>query len=123
MYIHKQNNPILYLYCAFPRWSTGSCFALQALGSPMDLDVRSARRLLHNILLYISGIVKPTYSWVYQTVHSSQYTIGFIRLQLIKPIHYWVYQATQPSQLIVGFIRLQVVKPTLYHFHNFHNIK
>ena len=68
------------MYCAFLLCSTGSYFALQALGLPMDLDVRSARRLLHNILLYISGIVKPTYSWVYQTVQPSQYTIRFIRL-------------------------------------------
>ena len=88
MYICNQeaaDNPKAYLCCVFPLWSTGSCFALQALGLPMDLDVRSAPRMLHNILLYISSTVKPTYSWVYQTVQPSQYTIGFIRLQEIKP--------------------------------------
>jgi len=75
------------MYCAFPLWPTRSCFALQAFEFPMDLDVRLAPRMLHIILLHISSIVMPTYSWVYQTVQPSQYTIGFIRLLPIKPIH------------------------------------
>ena len=80
----------------FPHWSTGSCFTLQALGSPMDLDVRLACRLLHNILLYISGTVKPTFSWVYQTVNKF--------LLLISTIH--LYQQPIINQFnTVGFIR------------------
>ena len=109
----------------FPLWSTGSFFTLQALGSPMDLDVRSACRLLPQHPLDISGIVKPTYSWVYQTVQPSQYTIGFIRLLAIKPIHCnvstifttsnnytvkptfsWVYQAVNNSPTLISTIHL-----------------
>ena len=114
----------------FPRWSTGSCFTLQALGSPLDLDVRLARRLLHNILLYISSTVKPTYSWVYQTIQPSQYTIGFIRPStnnkctyinntLISTMH--LYQQPIIIQAnTVGFIRPSTITHALISTVNDH---
>ena len=99
------------MYCTFPRWSTGSCFAFQDLGLPMDLDVRSACRLLHNILLYISSIVRPTYSWVYQIVHKSP--------ALISTIH--LYQQPIINQAnIVGFIRPSTITHALISIINDH---
>ena len=75
---------------------------------------------INNTFLYISSTVNPTYSWVYQTVQPSQYTLGFIKLQKIKPIHYWVYQATHPSHLTVGFIRPSTITHALISTINDH---
>ena len=76
----------------------------------MDLDVRSAHRLLHNILLYISGTVKPTYSWVFQTVNKSH--------ALISTMH--LYQQPISQANTVGFIRPSTITHALISTINDH---
>ena len=106
------------MYCAFPCWSTGSCFALQALGSPMDLDVRSACRLLHNILIYI-------YIYIYIYIRHSQANLqlGLSDRQqspaLISTMH--LYQQLIISQAnTIGFIRPSTITRALISTINDH---
>ena len=74
----------------------------------------------------ISRTLKPTSSWVYQSVQPSQHQVGFIRPQAYKPntarfirlftakptislgtnqSNIWIYQATNRAIIQAGFIR------------------
>ena len=92
----------------FPRWSTRSCFALQALGYPMDLDVRLACRLLHNILLYI-----------YQA-QSSQPSLGLSNRQQIAYTYinnkyiYISHSQANPRWVYQTVNKLPVLTSTIY---------
>ena len=101
-----QNNPILICIVRSLIGPQDLASPCKPWDRPMDLDVRSAHRLLHNILLYILGTIKPTYSWVYQTVQPSQYTIGFIKLQPIKPTFSSVYQTVNKLHALISTIHL-----------------
>ena len=74
----------------------------------MDLDVRLACKLLHNILLYIYIYIrhsqanlqlglsdrpaKPIYNWVYQAAANQANTLLGLSGYSAKPANSWVYQ-------------------------------
>ena len=108
MHIHKQelkNNPILICLVCFlvgPQDLASLCKPWDHLWT-WTLGQHTAC-FTTSFYIYISGIVKPTFSWVYQTVNKSHVLISTIHL----------YQQPIISQAnIVGFIRPSTITHAL----------
>ena len=80
MYIHKQNNPILTcIVCFLVVHRILLRFANLGIAYGLGCSVSTQATPQHPFI-YISGTVKPTFSWVYQTVNKSPILISALHL-------------------------------------------